>query len=583
MSLPPRSGSRGYWLVFIVALAVVLPVLGFGFFIDDYLHFATIQGRNDMASPFDLYVFGTGDVARTQGLIETGPVPWFLSPEFRVHFFRPFACLLMVADHRLFGFSSVAYHAHSILWRLLLCFAVLLIFRRTLPPATGLAALFIFVVDESHLLPTAWWSNRHAVMAVGFGLLGVAAHLRWREDKWRPGLPLSLVAYGAALLSGESGLGALAYVLAYELFGARDAWPRRFRCVLPASLVALGYFVLYRLGGYGAQFSDIYLDPGVEPLAYLAAAPGRFLMHMGAQFFMAPCELSLMFPALAPVFMGIGLCVLVVVGLALKWLWPRMDAMERRALRWLMPGAVMALLPSLAAIVNARVLLAASLGGSVVIAVLVVHGWRATRDLYGGVSRPLRALAWTFIMMHLVLAPLSWPVQVALMRAGMNHLDGLIRNSELDESRVADSQVVLFNCPDPYTGLYPLMLRHYDGRPLPRSWWTLSLAPCTHRITRTGAREMELELVNGQMFTTVMEGLFRSARQPLRPGEAFDLGGLCVTVLDVGARGPTRLGLAFEDAPESDQYQLLVFQDRAFRRFVPPEMGHSVEIAHEYP
>ncbi len=94
---------------------------------------------------------------------------------------------------------------------------------------------------------------------------------------------------------------------------------------------------------------------------------------------------------------------------------------------------------------------------------------------------------------------------------------------------------------------------------------------------------MELEIVDGQMFTTVMEGLFRSARQPLRPGDAFDLGGLWVSALDVGDRGPTRLRLEFEDAPESDRYQLLVFHDRAFRRFVPPEPGRAVEIAHEFP
>ena len=149
---------------------------------------------------------------------------------------------------------------HSILWHFLMALSAMLVFRRVLPPTVGVLALFLFVLDESHAFPVAWWSNRNAVVAAAFGFLGVAAHLRWREDGWRMGLPLSLTAFAASVLSAEIGLCALAYVLAYEVFGARGGLWRRAASLLPASLLACAYVLLYKWAGYGAMHSDIYLD-----------------------------------------------------------------------------------------------------------------------------------------------------------------------------------------------------------------------------------------------------------------------------------------------------------------------------------
>jgi len=160
----------------------------------------------------------------------------------------------------------------------------------------------------------------------------------------------------------------------------------------------------------------------------------------------------------------------------------------------------------------------------------------------------------------------------------MNKLNTLIRTSEIDESRIEESQVVIFNPPDPYTGLYQLMLRSFDGKAVPRSWWTISFAPFSHRITRTGEREMEVEVIDGQMMTSIMERLFRTSKKPLPPGYEMDLKGLRVTVLEAGDSGPTRLKLAFEEPPESDRYQILVFRDGAYRRMEILQIGESIEL-----
>lgn len=594
MRLSSLAGTRGYLLGMAVAFVVALSALGFGLFVDDYLFIASLEGKNPIGSPFDLYCFGAGDAELNRPLIQNGPYPWFGDLDFKAHFFRPLSCALMALDHKLFGHFALAYNAHSALWYMLLAFSAMLVFRRTLPPAVGVLALLLFAVDESHVLPAVWWANRHSLIAVSMGLLGVAAHLRWREDNWRAGLPLSLLAFTVALSAAEMGLCTLAYVLAYEVFGRRDSIQQRILSVLPAAMLSIIYLLFYRAGGYGAQFSDIYIDPVGDPVAFLTAAPGRFAMLLGAQFFMLPVEATILRSELEPVFIVIGCIELLLLAFILYKLWPRFEEKERQALRWLIPGAAMATVPTLAAIVNSRVLMAASAGGAAIIATIIVCLWRELRKQ--GLSQAsdqrerdgtvpafayravMSILLWGLIAGHLVIATLAWPAQVTALHVVMNKLNHLIRTSEIDESRIADSQIVVFNPPDPYTGLYQLMLRSFDSKAVPRSWWTISFAPFSHRITRTSEREMEVEVINGQMMTSIMERLFRTSKKPLPPGYEMDLKGLRVTVLEAGDSGPIRLKLAFEEPPESDRYQILVFRDGAYRRMEILQIGESIEL-----
>ncbi len=574
------AGRPGYRLGVAAAIVIALPTLGFGFFVDDYWHLMKIERGGPLSARVETFAFGMGDPEHIIAEMKTGPYPWFMDTGFKARFFRPLAGALMIFDRALFGRYAPAYHLHSVLWYGLLACGAMLILRRTFAPAVGVLALLLFVLDESHAFPVAWWSNRNAVMATAFGFLGVAAHLRWREDGWRPGLSLSLAAFAAGLLSAEIGLCALAYVLAYELFGARDSARRRIRCVAPAALLTLGYLLFYRWIGYGASHSGIYLDPLSEPMGYLSAAPQRFLALMGAQFFALPVEAAILHPPLTPAFVVPGAVALGVVALALRHLWPALEAQERRALRWLIPGALFATLPVLAAIVSSRLLLPASLGGAAVIAVIIAHAWRAGP---GRIARPLRGLMWFFIAAHLAGAALSWPVQVAAMRGVSEALCRIMRNAEIDETDIEERRIVIVNAPDPFTGMYGLMLRHFDGKPPPRAWWTLSIAPFDHRLTRAGEREMELEILDGQMMTGTFEQLFRGADRPLRPGDAQNLDGLIVTVLDVADQGPTRIRLEFAEPPESDAYQFIAFQDRAFRKVIPPSLGENVIIPFHFP
>lgn len=106
MSLSSLAGPRGYYLAVALAVVISLPTLGFGFFVDDYVHLATVEGHNAMGSPWDIFVFGTGDREEMRPYLEAGPFPWFMDPEFKGHFFRPLSSLAMALDYKLFGHSA---------------------------------------------------------------------------------------------------------------------------------------------------------------------------------------------------------------------------------------------------------------------------------------------------------------------------------------------------------------------------------------------------------------------------------------------------------------------------------------------
>lgn len=87
MSSSFLTGSRGYYLALAAGMVVALTTLGFGFFADDYLHIVTVEGHNDLGSPFNVFIFGNGNAEAMRPYIEKGPYPWFMDLEFKAHFF----------------------------------------------------------------------------------------------------------------------------------------------------------------------------------------------------------------------------------------------------------------------------------------------------------------------------------------------------------------------------------------------------------------------------------------------------------------------------------------------------------------
>ncbi|MFZ5470270.1 MAG: hypothetical protein ACOZIN_12615 [Myxococcota bacterium] len=551
-----------------LAAALSLPALSLGLFLDDYIHLASATGLESPAKGLELYRFASGNPSELARFIERGPYPWWTLRELKLNFWRPFSSALTYVDLALFGKLEWPPHLHSALWYLALVGACALVLRRALPSALGGAALLLFAIDDAHWMPVSWLANRNALVAATPALLGLVAHLRWREERWRFGLPLSMLGYTLGLLAGEAALGVFCYLAAYEWVAAPGGRRERLGALLPAGLLGLAYVVVYKLGNYGAFGSGIYIDPSATPGAFLVALPPRLLAMVAAQLVAFPADFWLYFEHLRPVQVSLGALALVGSGWLLRRAIRGLAEVERRGLTWLLAGAGLSLLPVAATFPTNRLLLLPSLGGSALLAVLIRHAWRA--------SPFERAWAVVLVLLHVPLAVLGWGSQYAAFGSAGPRVEKTLV-VPLDPSL----HVVIPLAPDPSVALYAPVVRSYRGAPQPRSWWTLSLAPFDHLLTRTAEDALELEVVGGHMLSTVFEQMVRAPQFPLREGDQVTLRGFTATVREASSQGPRRLAFRFDRPLDDPSLLFLEWKEGALRPLELPKVGESRRLARE--
>ncbi len=569
---------RAMWLSIGVAALISLPTLPLGFITDDFVQMAVVEGSKELqATPFDLYRFAS-DPAGVRAFVELGAFPWWTLPDLKLAFWRPLSSALMVLDHAVFGRWAAGYHAHSVLWYLALVAAAGLVLRRVLPGRAGGLALLAFAVNAGHSFPVAWIANRNALVAVAPALFGLAAHLRYREDGWRPGLPLSLLGYAVGLLGGESALGVFALLGAYELFGREDGPGRRAVMLMPGAALGVAYLVAYKRMGYGAAGSGMYVDAIQSPLAFAAAAPGRILRLVGGELSIVPSELTIF--GEGPSRVQAVVSVLAIVGFA--WLsrraWPGLAPLERRGLRWLLVGSLLALVPVASTFPHNRLLVVASVGGSALVAVVLRDAWRR----WNGTARERRGARLVVALVgvpHLVLSPLFFNAQPLVLKQVMTGLYNTVDALYGLEGCCGGRDVVVLANPDFTSALYTLSIVIYEPRPYPKRWRLLSMAPCTHRVDRTGPTTLELTCLDGRMFGSLFESLYRSEQRALRKGDRVELPDLTTTVLDESPEGgATRVRFDFQRPLDDPERLFLTWKGGYFHPVTLPEPGGSLTL-----
>lgn len=576
-------GPKAYLLLILLAGLLGLFSLGCGFFLDDYAHLASIRGQNPIAKPWDIFCFAPGDAGIMQSLMDTGPYPWFCVRTMKIHFFRPLTSLLMNLDYLVFDKFEPGYHLHCALWYAILAAVIACLMRRTLPGPLGILMLLLFVLDESHAFPVSWWSNRNAITCVAITFLGVLAHLRWRENGWKPGLPLSMLGYILGLLCGESALSVLAYVLAYEMFAAPGSLAKRLSSIAPAALLACAYLLFYKVMGFGVKGMRVYLDPMAVPMEFAVHAPARFLILSATQFFTFPAEAPAMLGILEWPSAALGLLLLGIVILALRYAWPGLTPEERRSMRWLIAGAALSTAPLLAPFTSGRLLFVPSVGGSAVLAVLMRHGWRVWHTP-ASPGKPLfparlaKTLLVVFVVLHIAFAASSWPTIAYVFGKMTRGADQVALRLKLDETQIARQRVTIINAPDPMVGFYTEGVRMWHDRPRSQSWSALSIAPFAHIVTRIAADTFLLTFQNGQMFTTMPEELMRPPEARFQPGDTVRTKYFDATILECGDVGPSKLKFQFRVPLDDPACVFLIWKDGALQRFEMPPIDGSVSI-----
>lgn len=574
MTPPPTK----WWLSFpgalyaalVLAVVVTLPaILWGGFFVDDLMHLAILEGVPAPAKPWDLFRFADGHAEVIRPFVARGPYPWWTHPELKLWFFRPLSTATAQLDHALFARFAPGYQFQSLLWYLLTVFAAGALYRRTLPVAGAAVAALLFAIDGNHYLPAAWIANRNAVTAVAPALLGLVAHLRWREEQWRWGLPLSVFGYAVGLAGGETALAVLAYVLAFEAVGIRGPRRERMLALMPAAAIGLLYVGIYKVFGFGAWGSAVYIDPTQTPLDYLAAALARVLALASGGLLHLPADLWFVVKGARPLLVGMGALAFACVAWIARAVLKTAEETERRRLSFLILGAALSVLPVLATFPANRLLLVPSIGVCSLFGAAFVHAVGARRKV---------TLA--LIGTHVVISVIAWPFNTWLIRMTARTGEAMAAAAELDDARTPEERMVVLNAPDPLMAFYHPMVRRLEGRPLPYAWQVMTMVPKDVRFTRTSDSSFELEIINGRMLEDIFEQLVRSESQPIKRGEAFAIDGAVVKVLEMDGIHPTKLSVTLDAPLEDPRYRILEWRDGAMRVFEPPPVGESVVLVH---
>ena len=369
--LASRNGPR---VALVLGVLATLPALGVGLVHDDLMQRLALEGEvpGYARAPHELYDFTGSDPAGTRAMIEAGYFPWFADPALAIRFFRPLSSLLLALEVALFDRAAFPAHVHSLLWFVLLACAAAAIFRRALSPRSATLATLVFVLAGAHADTTAWLAARHTLVGAALGALAVWAHVAGRTQAGRTqGRPrialLAIPALVLGMLASETALGAVVFILLYELIASQG--PRRERVVatLPVLALGLAHLAFYVLGGYGTKNSGAYISPFDDPGAFAAAIVSRGALLVAELYGALPSLITSMAePLQAPgaIYgaLAAGSCALVLhLGR------DRLAAGEGRALLWLGASSVVCLVPMVGGVVGGRLLPLALVGSSAVV------------------------------------------------------------------------------------------------------------------------------------------------------------------------------------------------------------------------
>ena len=530
---------RAARLVVALGVLLALPTLAAGFFADDWFMLSALRHRWSQAPPWwDLYDFVTTTDDGVRADVASGWLPWWTAPSLRLHLVRPLSSALLALDHRVFGGASLGWHVHSLVWWVLLLLVVAALFRRVLPGATGTLALLVFVLVPGHSQDYGWLSARHMLVGALPSLAGLLAHMRAREEGWKPGRWLGPLGLAVGLAGSEAAMGAVAFWVSYEVLGPPHLGGRRQRALgaAPAALVAALYLGLYRLAGGGIVSSGTYVSPMPDPLKFAATAAERLPMLVGDALLRVPVELSFgapHWPLVASGLAGATLC---------GWLWrgsrDLATAAERAALRWLVPGSLLAVLGACGAIPGGRALLVADLGFAALLAVLVRRGWER-----GGTTIGRRVAAGLLAGLHLGFAPLALLGSDAFAMAVRGQTAAIAR--ALPAEVAPARRVFVLAASDPMASLYVQFTLLAEGGHGFDCVARLTATPTDYRVTRVDGMTLALEPVGTPLLRSPWETLYRSRSLPVSLGDEVTVCGARVRVAAVDGGSPTRLEVHF--------------------------------------
>jgi hypothetical protein len=588
----------------VLGLLLALPSLWGGLQMDDYT-IRTAVMESELApgistSRWQPFTFLDGDPVRTGRAMDAGLLPWWTDPECRLAFWRPLSAATHQLDFRVWPRHPWLMHLQSLAWFGLLIWTAAVLYRRILSAAgaawaAALAAV-LFAVDDAHVFPAAWLANRNVLLAGTFGFLALVAYDRWRRDGWRPGAWLAPISLLAALLAKESAVSVGGYLLAYAVFLDRASWRSRFAALLPSAVVGIAWYGVYKMLGFGAAGSGVYVDPASDPIGFLHHVAWNGPILLLAQWGMPGSDLSMAISAAA---------------LKMHWLWAvfylalvalllfplvRRDATARF---WTM-GMLLSLLPACLAFPMDRLLVFVGLGAMGLLA-QVLAGWKegavwlSRRSIW---RKPAGVFMGALVAVHLVLAPVFFLLLTISLPRLLGNDIGAISRGFPGDPQVSGQTVVIVN---PFSLAMQWLLlqqRRFDGEPVPRRGLLLTGACSDASITRTDDRTLLVRVRGGllprqgqwpdnprpPLFSPVyglrmFDRLVRGDRKPFEPGQVIALETATIEITELAEDGRVaEVRFRFPVPLEAPALRWLRATGDGFVPFEPPAVGETVEV-----
>ncbi|TKC90557.1 hypothetical protein [Polyangium fumosum] len=573
------ADRRAPLLVALLAILLLLPTLGAGAMMDDHAHrmayHPTFTRPGGPRGDWDLFRFLEDDPVAFRSLQESGIWPWWAVAGSKLAFLRPLPSLWHALDYRVWPNAYWFMHAESILVFAATAFFAAHLYRRLFGAtvAAGLAAL-IFAVDDTHAMVVAWIANRHAILSTLFAVLTLLAHDRARRDGWKPGVYLAPLALFGAMFSGESGLGALAYLFAYALFLDRAPLRARAAALVPHAGVALLWFAAYKLGKYGAAGGVFYIDPLTQTGEYLHAVATRLPVLLAGQMAAPPADVWMLWPQ-SETRTLVSICLLVLLALG-----GGIFAVLRRDRNagFFTVGMTLSLLPTCAVWPGDRLLLFAGIGGSGLVASMLV----ASREHLGRAARVyVGAVAGVLVLFHLVLAPLLLPLRAWSTGEMLHGYTERAITSMPKFDATAPQTLVVVSSPDSIIANTAIAARINANEAMPSPLRVLSTVQRgTLKVGRVDARTLSVTLSDGHFMEPTATVFRDPEKAPLRVGDRVDVGSMVAEVVTLTPDGklPAQIDFHFDRSLEDPSMVWVVWEKTRFVPFEVPKVGETREL-----
>lgn len=558
-----------------IALLLNLPSVRTGWYLDDLIHRARFL---ELGPEFDssnmthrMYDFLSGEPEEIARYKDIGVLPWWAADRLRIRFWRPLSSFTHVVDYTLWPQSGVPMHLHNLAWLALLVGSTAVLYRRliAMPVVAGLAAI-LYALDDAHGMPVAFLANRNALVAASFGVVSLCLLDRNRRDGWSPGAILSPLAFLAALLGGESGLGIAPYLLGYALFlEPRRSSVSRLLPILPHGLIGALWLAGYASAGYGTSGSGFYLDPLSQPSEWSSQFLIRAPVLLLGQWFLPPSSFAFAWsPAQTMGVAVLGGVFLVFLFLVLL----RPILRHDRTARFFAFGMLLSVVPITAAFPHDRLLFFVGIGAMGLLAILLVKLFDRTRTPAWG-----RLVAWTLVVVHVVVAG---PLQL-IMSTSVSSQEPVYANpprSLPDDPRLQTQRLIIVNAPNAFYAQYTLVVRAFDSKPMPQSMLLLAPGITSLTLERSSPYALTVEAQDGWL-RSPFDVVYRAPSERVPQGYRVELSDVEIQVVAVTEDGrPTRVHFTFSRALEDETYRWVRYQPGRYVPFEPPPVGQSVVL-----